>query len=317
MENLSGEASLFISETRNSLLASQIAKYTIEKTDGRETWLDWRDTKGAQAEADEIYSPEYEADKKKLDASVDIKGRPVTYFRSMSIEAFLTILKKGEITPLDYHNKFSQDDLSALRTYLADYRRFLKYEAGELYSPKDFAEADQMTIEELAYEVFPTADKEEVDGALFRGLDTDWNTLLDFLDRHMDVNYIKGRHAGGVMKRFSPFLSLSVATPREASVYSSVIVEFVIPDGILELNKLNGAVGEREMLAKKLRSVWIARVFIDDPTYQKDFVYNKSSTVGSFNADPNNKELIRRRGNPVEAFRWDVPIEETLPVPNL
>ncbi len=315
MAEKSGESSLQLSLERNKSLGDRLMFVTLEKQGGGEHWLQWRDPNLAQQIADETYGPQYENDKKQIDASKDIKGRPVTYWRSMSIEAFLKILKNGEITSMDYHRDVLDDeDKKQLQVYLADYDRYLKYESGIKYYGKDFDQKRAMSALDLARYLFPKKDPDELEKLFLKDADVTWTSLMRFLDENLEEGYIKGRHAGGVMKRFSPFLSLSIATPRESVIDSTeVIVEFVVPDSTFIFNDRNGAVGEREFLAKKLKSNWIARVYIDTNVFYKDFVNNPDTPMGQYKNDSENKEAIRSRGSVVESFRWDVPISETLP----
>jgi hypothetical protein len=308
-----GEVQQQLSIEETQRLAQMIDVLTVIKENEGQKWREWNDPQEAQKEFDKVYSREFEETKKEKDASRDIKGRPVTYWRNMSIKALQILLEKGEITALDYHKELlDEDDRKALAEYLSDYEHHLKW-VEDPQAEVDFVDVSVNDTLDFAKRLFPNEREELLEALFATDKATNWKDLMDFLNTHLDLNYVKQRHSGGDMKRFSPYMSLSVASPLLEKIYNSTVyVEFVIPDTAVQVNDKNGAVGEREVLSTRLTSQWVARVYIDNKMLYQDFMNDPNTAFYQFTHDPENKKLLAS-STQLDAFRWRDPIQNTLP----
>lgn len=259
--------------------------------------------KKVQEVADSVFSDVYQREKLK-EASLDIMGRPVRYYRQISTEALLLLLESGHDNPVDHHDEpFSLDDKAFLN--------MLEY----VLDSRDI-ELDNTSILDVIYKVFEKADKEEIDKVFgINGAETHWDRILSFIEENLHPDEIKKVHAIGIHGRervikYSPFMSVNPGGPRLFPPPSTtVIVEMVIPDSKVMVNNKNRFEMEREALVRGVDVSYISRIIVGDEAFRKLIEENQETPVGEFIA-AHRKDGIREAH---QQWLLKVPISETMP----
>lgn len=246
-------------------------------------------------------------------ASEDKRGRKVRYYRYIKFPKFLEILKNGKQSAADYSNPNEIADKKLFKDFLVDFWSF----GQELRHPETdledlFREEDNLRKEDLREvmnAVFPAVSQEEKDRVVANPTN---ENILVFIERYVDEGYIKRRHTGSVMQRFSPFLSMSVGGVINDSVLEHddyVYIETVIADEKIILHPETDQ-GEKEVLVREIKKEDVSRVFIDFNQLKREVLGDKTSAIGDFISK---NKISPYRGGLVEQWRWDEKTSDCLP----
>ncbi len=290
-------------EKRLRLVADLKNVLTLSKDSTGELFYVADKPREVQEVADSVYSEEYQREKIK-EASLDIKGRPVRYYRQISTDALLMLLESGHDNPVDHHDEpFSLDDKAFLHML------------NHVLDSRDI-DLENTPVTDMLYKVFENTDKEEIDKVFgVNGEITNWERILSFIEENLQPDEIKKIHAIGSYGRervikYSPFMSVNPGGPRLFPPHgTALIVEMVIPDSKVMVNNKNRFEMEREALVRGVDVSYISRIIVGDEAFRKLIEENQETPVGEYIAS-HRKEGVREAH---QQWLLKVPISETMP----
>lgn len=258
----------------------------------------------SQAVVDAVYTDE-QREEKLSNASKDVKGRPVRYYREIRISHLLDIIENGEESPIDYHDESihpSEKELRALSGFVLSIRD----KEADLYQP----------IEDLLTIIFPNADPKAINKLLLSE-EFNWEEALFFIQKHLSEKELKiihsvARSGGENIIQFSPYMSSCPGGPRfYPPLNTAVIIEMVIPDDEVTINETNKTLAEREALVKKVKRSYISKIIFSKKAFYNQIICNPSTPVGEFVTS----KLEKGEGINNAHSQWfrEVPINETIP----
>lgn len=222
-------------------------------------------------------------------ASQDIKGRHVRYYREMRWEHFVPWMERGTLSSIDYFNAGNGREFKNSTEFVdPEYLYLLLSEYGEsvLHIPHEtrmnqieelFENQDKLP--EVFQQYFTGASEEEV-AALTRELT--YKNILPFVEKHFPLDLQKRIHTGAMLQQFSSMLSLSVGGNRFPDIHSQmVVVEMIIPDEEVISHPV-AREGEKEILTKTLSVDYISRVFVKESQLEEEVYKNPNIPVGQY-----------------------------------
>ncbi len=243
-------------------------------------------------------------------SSSDVRGRKVVYYRYMTWDKLKELLHRGHQVPFDYavtpEQKFSGEEQSELKELLLDYVDFL-CEYKKTFSENAADDMRNLNLDHIFKKIFTDVADEEIQHVVST---LNYTTVLAFIKKHVDRQYLKIRHTGSVLQKFSPYLSASVGAPissLQGRKGTKVYVEMVIPDKQVSLHP-EGVQGEKEVLIEKIEREHIVRVYTSDQLWT-ELLHNPESVIGRY-AQENNKDPLEA----IESWRWREKTEDYLPV---
>jgi hypothetical protein len=234
-------------------------------------------------------------------ASEDIKGRKVRYFRKMGYDQMLSLLETGKQTYESYHKDLNQKvDDSNLALFLKDY---LREKSNGVSKTPVFPES----LTDLLKESFRGQAQDEELDKLTQNLT--YARIVPFLDKYIPQATMKLAHTGMLHQEFSPYLSMSAGGVISPAISQGrVYVELVMPDSQIIPNEI-GVRGEKEVFTKLIERKNIARVYASSDKLWQDEILAKPQ-YAQFAETYEKKHLL----NQVEEWRWHEPTGDYLPV---
>jgi hypothetical protein len=253
---------------------------------------------------DEVYGDEYQ--KQKLEtASKDKFGRPVRYYRQVGLDTLVDLLKNGEESALSHHDEIYSPSDPVLKD-MAEY----------ILEGRDEVVDGKATTADLVYKMFPSQTQEEVDAVFgITGEQTDWKTILDYIENNIPSDEVKKLHAVGThnsrILKYSPYLSVCPGGPR---IYppsdSAAIIELVIPDEEVVVNNKNRQKTEREALVHRIDASSLSRIIFGEEAFIKLIQHNPDTPVGQYILQHKDEYLATAHGH----WMLKTPIEDTMSV---
>lgn len=230
----------------------------------------------------------------------DVRGLKVRYFRKMSLEAFIKMIKIGYQDAASYadgeSSVVSQDEL---KYFIINSFPFQKQETVEAKNPD---------LKDLIDEHFGKRIYERLEELGFS-----YVSVMDFATKYLDESYLKQRHTGSAMQKLSPFLSMSVggviSTLSSAKYpYQSVYCEIVKHDIVTHEDGVNG---EKEVFTKKLNMEDVIGAYVDDDKIFELIKNDDTFSQGNFYKEHKNE--MRYADDMIEKWRWEVDTNDCLP----
>jgi hypothetical protein len=288
---------------RGDLAASLKQTFITERMSDGSNLLIARDLGKCQSMVDEVYSSDYQR-RKLATASLDPSGRPVRYYRQVSLDILLNILKLGSETALTHHSEpysIHDEALEAMANYVLRKRD---------------VHAQLKSVPESLYQIFSPMGKSAIDESFgVNGYATDWSKVLGFIETHLQPDELKAIHATaynacGII-RYSPYLSVCPGGPR---IYpppnTSTLLELVIPDDEVKINEMNKHKLEREVLVRRIDASSISRIIFGEKTFRQLIVHNPESPVGNYILNHSDLPTYTAHAN----WLTQTPIGDTMPV---
>ena len=276
--------------------------------------LDTPDTSSRQNLLDQVFTPKRQQEMIK-NASRDSKGRPVRYYRYTSINNFSKLLRDCEQNHYtNYHHPEDFDrepDLAELKYLLTRYADFSKNEdlSDEISDLDKFSKEDFLQFVQalLPGHLTKTQLNDLSDNFTLRH-------TIDFLHRHFDHEFLMHNVTGGhILKKFSPYLSLSVGGIISDRVNpAEVYLEMIIPDDQIQISGNafadNTFSGEKEVFTRQIKLDWISRVYADNDALYQDIITNPATQIGQY------YDRKKTGLDAVEDWRWGEKTSDCLPV---
>jgi len=291
-------------EARDQLVSQLKATLTLVDYGDGQTFYKSKDQNVSQIVIDSVFTEE-KRQKKIAEASNDIKGRPVRYYREISINHLLNIINNAEESPNDYHKGVpnpSENQLRALCSFLLSIR--------DKKMNIDKPIANILTL------AFPNANQSEIMN-LLKTDDFDWKSALSFIQKNLSEKELKLLHSVAFSGRehilpFSPFFSICPGGPRfYPPTHSQVIIEMVIPDSEVSINESNKTLAEREALVTKVKRSYISKIIFSEKAFIEQIILNPTTPIGEFVTKKADEGVDISRAHSMW-FR-EVPIGETIP----
>ena len=213
---------------------------------------------------------------------------------------FFKLLEKGSQTSIDYWpSKEEAVEEDELKYYFIEY--LTKFKSGEftLLRQKSLTEIMELVCEGVT----PTELQQAV-------AEMNYGSIIPLVQKYLPEAYLQERHGGGLMRKFGPYLSVSVGGPILLPTDNLVTVEMVLPDEVVEINPTS-LVGEKEVLIRKLPLDAVTRAYTANQMYT-EIVENPNSNVGAYNNE--HPVEVGSGTNALEEWRWHAPTEDYFPV---
>jgi hypothetical protein len=239
------------------------------------------------------------------DASLDIKGRKVRYYRYMPFEDFLRLLENKKIRPTG-RSGMEQVPQTKFNEFLSRYLEDQMWSAETDYEKKrDFLEkAQTLSTPELLRLVFPRVSQKAAETLL---ADLTYQNVRKFFDDKIDLKNKLHYHIGSYWMKFFSYLSASVGgIIRKHLRPNEVYAEMIIPDDAVIVGERHFE-GEKEALFKEMNLSNISRVYAGYDQLHEEIVDNPQTAIGQI------KES-RSSLSKIETWRWKEPTIEYLPV---
>jgi hypothetical protein len=258
-----------------------------------------------QAILDKIFSGPHR-EKKLAEQEEDINGLKVRYFRKMSFEAFLQMAKTGHQDAAAYETgKQPEINEKELMRFIIDGLPLEFQERMELRKNANLKLKDVIT-ENYGAETY-----NELEANNFS-----YPTVMNFVKKNMKQEYLKQRHTGSLMQKFSPFISMSVGgviTTLSShkypykTVYCEIITKNIIPHE-------TGVQGEKEVFTEKLEFNDVIGAYVDDESLLKSIKSDPTFSQGNYyQKNKDNKDILKYSDDIIEQWRWNVETKDCLP----
>ncbi len=286
--------------SKNELLFPELASgQLVEKELERLNAIRSLSVKEGQLIIDQLFSAK-KREQKLSEQEEDARGLKVRYFRKMSLEAFIKMVKTGYQDAASYAKGelpvVSQDEL---KYFIINSFPFDKQEA---------IEEKNLGLKDLIDEHFGKRIYERLEEAGFS-----YASVMDFTANYLDESYLKQRHTGSTMQKLSPFLSMSVGgvistLSSEKYPYQAVYCEIVKHDIITHKDGVNG---EKEVFTKKLNIEDVIGAYVDDDKIFELIRNDDTFSQGNFYKEHKNE--MRYADDVIEEWRWEVNTNDCLP----